>query len=35
VELDLAHRATGKTLGGFVHRLRQLVDFALVYRDRR
>jgi glycosyltransferase involved in cell wall biosynthesis len=35
VELDLAHRATGKTLRGFVHRLRQLVDFALVYRDRR
>ena len=35
VELDLAHRATGKTLRGFVHRARQLVDFALVYRDRR
>jgi glycosyltransferase involved in cell wall biosynthesis len=35
VELDLAHRATGRTLGGFVHRFRQLVDFALVYLDRR
>ena len=35
VELDLAHRATGKTLRGFVHRLRQLKDFALVYLDRR
>jgi glycosyltransferase involved in cell wall biosynthesis len=35
VELDLAHRATGKTLRGFAHRLRQLVDFALVYRARR
>ena len=31
VELDLAHRATGKTLGGFVHRIRQLGDFVLVY----
>jgi glycosyltransferase involved in cell wall biosynthesis len=35
VELDLAHRATGKTLRGFLHRLRQLKDFALVYLDRR
>jgi glycosyltransferase involved in cell wall biosynthesis len=35
VELDLAHRATGKTLRGFVHRFRQLADFALVYKDRR
>jgi glycosyltransferase involved in cell wall biosynthesis len=35
LELDLAHRATGKTLGGFLHRLRQLKDFALVYLDRR
>jgi glycosyltransferase involved in cell wall biosynthesis len=35
VELELAHRATGKTLRGFVHRLRQLKDFALVYLDRR
>ena len=35
VELDLAHRATGKTLGGFVHRIRQLGDFVLVYVRRR
>ena len=35
VELDLAHRATGKTLRGFVHRFRQLADFALVYLARR
>ena len=30
-ELDLEHRATGRTLGGFVHRGRQLVDFAQAY----
>jgi glycosyltransferase involved in cell wall biosynthesis len=35
VELELAHRATGRTLGGFVHRFRQLVDFARVYVSRR
>jgi glycosyltransferase involved in cell wall biosynthesis len=35
VELDLAHRATGRTLGGFVHRGRQLVDFVRVYITRR
>ena len=35
VELELAHRATGKTLRGFSHRARQLKDFALVYLDRR
>jgi glycosyltransferase involved in cell wall biosynthesis len=35
VELDLAHRATGLTLGGFLHRGRQLRDFAAVRRDRR
>lgn len=34
-ELELAHRATGRTLGGFVHRFRQLVDFARVYISRR
>jgi glycosyltransferase involved in cell wall biosynthesis len=28
VELDLEHRHTGWTLGGFVHRARQLVDIA-------
>ena len=35
VELELGHRATGKSLRGFVHRFRQLVDFARVYVDRR
>jgi glycosyltransferase involved in cell wall biosynthesis len=35
VELDLAHRATRRDLGGFVHRARQLRDFARVYRSRR
>jgi glycosyltransferase involved in cell wall biosynthesis len=35
VQLDLAHRATGRTLGGFLHRGRQLVDFAAVYASRR
>ena len=27
IELDLSHRATGRTLGGFLHRARQLRDF--------
>jgi glycosyltransferase involved in cell wall biosynthesis len=35
IELDLHHRATGRTLGGFVHRGRQLLDFARVYLSRR
>jgi hypothetical protein len=35
VELALAHRATGRTLGGFAHRARQLGDFLLVYVSRR
>jgi glycosyltransferase involved in cell wall biosynthesis len=35
VELDLEHRATGRTFGGFVHRGRQLKDFARVYLSRR
>jgi glycosyltransferase involved in cell wall biosynthesis len=35
VELDLAHRATGRTLSGFLHRARQLRDFARVYFARR
>jgi hypothetical protein len=35
VELDLAHRATGKSLAGFLHRGRQLRDFAAVHRNRR
>jgi len=34
-ELDLEHRASGKSLAGFVHRGRQLRDFARVYRSRR
>ncbi len=34
-ELDLTHRATGRTLGGFVHRGRQLLDFARAYLARR
>jgi glycosyltransferase involved in cell wall biosynthesis len=34
IELDLSHRATGRTLAGFVHRGRQLVDFVRVYRTR-
>jgi glycosyltransferase involved in cell wall biosynthesis len=35
VELDLAHRATGRTPAGFLHRARQLVDFISVYLVRR
>ena len=35
IELDLAHRATGRTLGGFLHRYRQLRDFRRVYRSKR
>jgi len=34
-ELDLSHRATGRTLGGFLHRGRQLRDFSRAYRARR
>jgi glycosyltransferase involved in cell wall biosynthesis len=34
-ELDLEHRATGRSLGGFAHRALQLRDFARVYRARR
>jgi len=34
VEVDLEHRATGRTWGGFVHRARQLRDFAAVERSR-
>jgi glycosyltransferase involved in cell wall biosynthesis len=34
VELDLAHRASGRTRAGFLQRARQLVDFVLVYRAR-
>jgi glycosyltransferase involved in cell wall biosynthesis len=35
IELDLSHRATGRTLGGFLHRGRQLIDFVRVYISRR
>jgi glycosyltransferase involved in cell wall biosynthesis len=31
LELDLAHRASGRSLAGFLHRARQLLDFARVY----
>lgn len=34
-ELDLEHRATGRTLGGFLHRGAQLRDFAKAYAARR
>ncbi|HEX6115988.1 MAG TPA: glycosyltransferase family 2 protein [Solirubrobacterales bacterium] len=35
VQLDLEHRATGRTLRGFGHRGRQLADFLRVYLSRR
>jgi hypothetical protein len=35
IELDLEHRATGRTLGGFAHRARQLVDIARAWWARR
>ena len=35
VELDLEHRATGRTLGGFAHRGRQLRDFTRAWWSRR
>ena len=35
IELDVAHRATGRSPAGFIHRGRQLRDFVAVYRDRR
>jgi glycosyltransferase involved in cell wall biosynthesis len=35
VELELEHRATGKTAPGFLHRARQLRDFLRVYVTRR
>ena len=35
IALDLAHRATGRTLRGFLHRARQLGDFLAVYASRR
>jgi glycosyltransferase involved in cell wall biosynthesis len=33
-ELNLSHRATGRTLAGFAHRGRQLLDFARAYLSR-
>jgi len=35
IELDLAHRASGRTVAGFAHRARQLMDFARVFWTRR
>jgi glycosyltransferase involved in cell wall biosynthesis len=35
IELDLVHRATGRTTAGFLHRANQLVDFVRVYWSRR
>jgi glycosyltransferase involved in cell wall biosynthesis len=35
IEIDLEHRATARSLGGFAHRGRQLLDFARVYLSRR
>ena len=34
IELDLEHRATGRNLGGFLHRARQLRDIARAYLSR-
>ena len=33
-ELDLSHRATGRSFAGFLHRGRQLLDFVGAYRAR-
>jgi glycosyltransferase involved in cell wall biosynthesis len=33
-ELDLSHRATGRSLSGFAHRARQLADFVRAYAAR-
>ena len=33
-ELDLSHRATGRSFTGFLHRGRQLLDFVSAYRAR-
>jgi glycosyltransferase involved in cell wall biosynthesis len=35
IELPLSHRATGRSAAGFLHRGRQLVDFARAYARRR
>jgi glycosyltransferase involved in cell wall biosynthesis len=34
-ELDLSHRATGRSVAGFAHRARQLADFTRAYLARR
>jgi hypothetical protein len=34
-ELDLSHRATGRSFAGFAHRARQLADFSRAYAARR
>ena len=34
-ELDLSHRATGRSFSGFAHRARQLADFTRAYLSRR
>jgi glycosyltransferase involved in cell wall biosynthesis len=35
IELDLEHRATGRSVGGFLHRARQLWDLGRAYVSRR
>jgi glycosyltransferase involved in cell wall biosynthesis len=35
VELELEHRVTGRTVAGFLHRGRQLVDVVAAHRERR
>ncbi len=35
LELELTHRASGRTLAGFLHRARQLLDFVRAYLSRR
>ena len=35
IELDLEHRATRRSVGGFLHRARQLRDFRRAYASRR
>jgi glycosyltransferase involved in cell wall biosynthesis len=35
VELQLTHRASGRTPAGFLHRARQMIDFLRVYVSRR
>jgi hypothetical protein len=35
IELDLEHRATGRSFGGFLHRGVQVLDIARAYWSRR